>query len=133
MRITESSLRQIIRSVLRERNIGSVYGDVTVKVSVDLTRHADDRRFRHGRGQEIEEEEIVATAEAATDRVIDYLINDRMDVGDEFVIRDLTYDLNLVGVIEPTGDPDVLEMTVITVMRKRGFKPKPGTVAIDIK
>lgn len=124
-------IHEEVSGVLKERGvIGNLYHDITIKVSVDLSRHADERRYRHG--DEITEEEIIATAEEAIDDITERLINDTMDVGDEFVIRDKTYDLNLVGVLERTRDPSVLELTVITVMRKRNFRPKSGTKVIDI-
>jgi len=117
---------------IAERSIGNFLESVTIEVNVDLSKHADERRFRHGQGDEIDEEEIIATAEEASDKILQYLINNRMDVGDEFVIRDNTYDLNLVGVLERTRDPSVLSLTVITVMRKENFKPKSGDIVIDI-
>lgn len=132
--MTESTLRRIIREELvREREIGSVYGDVTVKVQVDLTQHADERRFRHGNEAEITEDEIVALVENSTGRIIDYIISDRLDVGETVVLRHQGRNLNVVGALEQGPRPDVLELTVITVMRKEDFKPKPQDTVINIR
>lgn len=130
----ESEIRCIIREeLIRERKIGAVVGDVTVKVAIDLTKHADERRFRHGNEAEITEDEIVSLVENSTDRIIDYIISDRLDVGETVVLRHQGRDLNVVGALEQGPRPDLLELTVITVMRKEDFKPKPQDTVINIR
>lgn len=129
MKITESRLRSIIRQELREATIGSFAEDITIVVDVSKTRHATERQSRHK--EPITDEEIIATAEEATDQIITQLLHDKIDIDDELVIRDQTYDLNLVCALEPKGD-DVFKLIVITVMRKKNFKPKSGSRVIDI-
>jgi hypothetical protein len=131
MRLTETKLRQIIREELREASIGSYLEDITIEVDVSKTRHASERQGRHR--DRITDEEIIATAEEATDVILRRIIENSIDVGDEIVIRDMTYDLNLVCVLEPKrGSADNLELRVITVMRKKNFKPKRGSKVVDI-
>lgn len=130
----ESKLRRLVRQeLLRERTIGSAYGEVTVKVKVDLTKHADERRFRHGNQAEITEDEIVSLVQQSTGRIIDYIISDRLDVGETVVLRSQSENLNIVGSLEQGPRPDLLQLTVITVMRKEDFKPKPQDVTINIQ
>ena len=130
----ESKIRRIIREeLLREREIGSVVGDVTVKVTIDLTKHADERRFRHGNQAEMTEDEIVSLVQNSTDRIIDYILMDRLDVGETVVLRHQGRNLNVVGALEQGPRPDVLELTVITVMRKEDFKAKSGDTVINIR
>jgi hypothetical protein len=128
-RLTRERLKQMILEELREASIGSYVEDVVISVDVSKTRHASERQGRHS--QYITDEEIVATAEVATDEILQRIIVDDIDVGDEIVIRDKQYDLNLVCVLKPVSG-DELKLVVITVMRKKNFKPKRGSKVVDI-
>lgn len=133
MKLTAKKLREIVKEELLEATIGSYVEDISIVVDVSKTRHATQRQNRHGSDEydRITDEEIIATAEEATDVILQRILLDQIDVGDEIVIRDKTYDLNLVCVLEPKTD-DEFQLTVITVMRKKNFKPKRGSKVVDI-
>lgn len=129
--MTKRTLRACVRRVLTEQNVGSVYADVVIRVRVSLNAHAEDQRFRHD--DEITTGDIVDTCQRAARKIVHYLLHGSLGIGDPFVVRDARSTLNIVGVIDATGDPDTLDMTVVTVMRKRNFKPRRDTVPIDIE
>lgn len=131
--MTESEIRNVVRQeLIREREIGSVRGEVTVRVKIDLTKHADERRFRHGNKAEITEDEIRTLVGSASDIILRYTVLDRLDVGETVVIKDRDRDLNVVAELDKGPSPSVLELTVITVMRKRDFKAKSRDTVIHV-
>lgn len=131
MKLTREKLREMIEQELREATIGSYVEDISIFVDVSKTRHATQRQTRHGEADRITDEEIIATAEDATDQILQRILMNDIDVGDEIVIRDQTYDLNLVCVLEPKSESE-FQLTVITVMRKKNFRPKSGSKVVDI-
>jgi hypothetical protein len=54
---------------------------------------------------------------------------DKISIGDEICIQ-TNAGLNVVGAIKQSGT-DLL-LRVITVMKKQGFRPKPGTISIRV-
>lgn len=111
-----------------EKSIGKVSRKINVTIELDKTVHAGQRQFRHA--EEITDKEILAVAQRAIEPISRELIGDNINVGDYILIRDSRTKLNLVGILKEKGD--ILELTIITVMKKVGFKPKPGTKVVDI-
>lgn len=129
MSLSRSDLFKIVKNQLRERQIGTFAEDITVYVDVSKTSHASKRQDRHN--TRITDDEIVATAEAAGDKIMQGILEGQIDPGDEILIRDNTYDLNLVCELVKESDNE-FTLTVITVMIKKNFKPKKGTKVVDI-
>ncbi len=127
--ITRSELFDIIKNQLRERQIGTFAEDIRIYVDVSKTRHAKKRQDRHN--TKITDDEIVATAEAAGDEIMQSILEGHLDPNDEVLIRDNTYDLNLVCKLVKESDNE-FTLKVITVMIKKNFRPKSGTKVVDI-
>ena len=117
-----------LKKLLLEKSIGKVSRKINVTIELDKTRHAGERQFRHD--TEIQDKEILAVAQRSIEPLTRELLGDDIRVGDVILIRDSRTKLNLVGKLKEKGD--TLELVIITVMRKAGFKPKSGTKVLDI-
>ena len=114
---------------LRERQIGTFAEDIRIYIDVSKTRHA--KRWQDRRDTKITDDEIVATAETAGDEIMQSILEGHLDPNDEVLIRDNTYDLNLVCKLVKESDNE-FTLKVITVMIKKNFRPKSGTKVVDI-
>lgn len=59
------------------------------------------------------------------------LLFDKININDSIVIYDRTSDLNLICSLK-NDKPNIVNMVIITVMKKRDFKPKSGTYKITV-
>jgi len=134
MKITESALRRLVReelSFLTEEPVGSFSSEIEIVVNVDKTRHAGERQTRHD--ERITDDEIMATAKKGVDEIKRRMLLDQIDIDGEIVIRDHKTDLNVVCTMDPLDrQGSRFELTVITVMRKKDFKPKSGSKTVDV-
>lgn len=135
MKLRESALRRIVReelsSILTEEPAGSFTSEVEIIVNVDKTDHAVDRQTRHG--ERITDEQILATAKKGLDEVKRRMLLDEINIDDEIVIRDHKTELNVVGELNPLDRQGrQFEFVVITIMRKKNFKPKSGSKTVDV-
>jgi len=134
MKIKESALRRIVReelSFLTEEPVGSFSSEIEIVVNVDKTRHAGERQTRHD--EKITDDEIMGTAKKGVDEIKRRMLLDQIDIDDEIVIRDHKTDLNVVCTMDPLDrQGSRFELTVITVMRKKDFKPKSGSKTVDV-
>jgi len=113
---------------LIEKNIGKVSRKINVTIELDKTIHAGDQQFRHE--EEITDKQILAVAQRSIEPITRDLVANDIDVGDYILVKDTKTNLNLVGVLKEKND--VLEFTIITVMKKQNFKPKAGTKLVTI-
>ena len=125
------NLLQTYLKLLKENTISKYKASITFNISIDKTKHADERQWRHGVDDMITDEDIISTAKKATNYISKMLLLDKLDLRDELVIYDRNTNLNLVCVLEEGRDADIA-IVIITVMKKRDFKPKNGTIKITI-
>lgn len=116
--------------LLSEMPMGMLKGKLNVVMRLDKTKHAGERQSRHGDGYVIDDGHIRDTVDSVLPKIANALMFDKIDVGDSVLIQNTMSDVNIVGKIESRGS--MLEFAVITVMRKKGFKPKSGTYVIKI-
>lgn len=85
------------------------------------TFHADERTTRHGTGKDdlIGKGEIITTCKKAYQKIFQCLIDNKLDLGADFVVYDKSSYLNVVCHIEKSQGR--YEITVKTVMRKKEF------------
>lgn len=114
---------------INERNLGSIRDNIQINVSIESTKHSDDRKYRHGNNV-ITDQDIIEVAELAIPKIVELMIIDKIDIGDYLHIKDTQTDLNLIGVLK--GNKMPLTLKVITLMIKRNFKSKSGTTTIKI-
>jgi len=143
--LRERLLQKAWEGALREREgepgvIGQV--PITINVSIEKSRHAAERQFRHVQGDEkdgsqitgqvLTDEDIMRVGNKAANRVISMILNNQLDVGQEFVIKKKQMGspaINLVCNLERL-DNRSFTLKVITVMVKDNFYAKPGTKEI---
>ena len=120
------NLKQMYESV-----IGKVNKRINVILSLDKSQHAGERQSRHGADDIITDKEILSVADKSIDRITKLLIFDKLDMGDDIVIYDRNSNLNLISHLGNSGKGEV-DLKIITVMRKKDFKPKSGTKKVII-
>ena len=126
--LTEAERMQQLAGLV-ERSIGKAADDIKVIIDIDKTVHAGDQQGRHGDSNPITNDEIGVATKKAIPFLSRLLMFDKIGIGDDVVIQ--TRDgLNVVGNIQQSGKE--LRLVVITVMKKKGFKPKPGTYHIKV-
>ena len=110
--------------------IGYIKQPVEIRINIEKPPHAMDRQWRHGLDEKITDDEIIETVELAVEQITIDLMHDEFDVYtntgelNRFVIRNTENNLNVVCVLEP-GEWE-FTLTIITVMKKVGFKTNPG-------
>lgn len=138
-------LEKAWEGALKEREgepgvIGQV--PITINVSIEKSRHAAERQFRHVQGDEkggsqitgnvLTDDDIMRVANKAVNRIISMILNGQIDVGQEFVVKKKQINaptINLVCNLERVDNRN-FNMKVITVMLKDNFFAKPGTKEI---
>ncbi len=120
---------KMMNNLINETSIGTASQKITVSIEIDKTAHAGDRQSRHGESNPITDDEIRKTAERGIPKLSKLLLLDKIRVGDDVVIQ-AGGGMNVVGNIQKHGDE--LKLVVITVMKKKNFKPKAGTTPIKV-
>ena len=116
-----------LNDILNEKNIGVVSTDIKLKVSLEKSVHAGERQYRHT--DIISEDDIINTVETALKKIGLSLIFDKVDIDEYVHIFNPRNNLNVIGFLKDKGN-NTIEFIVVTVMTKRNFKPKPGTLTI---
>jgi len=113
---------------LVEDVIGQITNQIGIVTRLEKTAHAGERQFRHG--EPISDTDMKKTVEIGMPQVVKALIFNRIDIGNDVLIRNTRNDVNVVGHLAQDGSK--LNFIIITVMRKQGFKAKQGTYTIAI-
>ena len=143
--LKERLLEKAWNAALNEREgepgvIGQV--PITINVSIEKSRHAAERQFRHVSGDEkggsqitghvLTDDDILKVANKAVNRVISMILNNQLDVGQEFLIKKKNAGvptINMICSLERVDNRN-FNLKVITVMIKDYFMAKPGTKEI---
>jgi hypothetical protein len=122
------------KEFLKEKVISGLLKKVTVNIDnmeLATTYHGDTRMFRTDvRGSTVSEQEIRNDVYKALDKIINDYANGEIPNNQEILITNTSTNLNIVGRLTMRKGLD--SFVVITVMRKRGFTPKPGTEVYTI-
>lgn len=114
---------------LYEDTIGTINTKLNVVVKIDKTKHAGERQSRHD-NDFISNKDIISVANKALPKISKMLIFNKLDIGDTVIIFDSSTSLNLVSKLEE--GKGVIDLVVITVMKKQNFKSKPGTKYVRV-
>jgi hypothetical protein len=118
---------------LQEKSIKDIRKEIVVDIDnleIATTTHGDERRFRDRFGKKINEKEIIYDVEVALDSIINDFANGELKNYSAILIKNNKTDLNVVGQLKMREGPD--SFVVITVMRRKNFKPKAGTEVYEI-
>ena len=116
--------------VIFERTLHKIKGAVKIEIDFETTSHSDERKFRH-EGIEIDDKEIVETCRKAIGKITTDLFLDKISMRDELVIQDAKTDMNVVCQLRGPR-LDALKLVIITVMIKKNFRPKSGTIPYSV-
>lgn len=123
---------------------------VEIRIDVEAVGHATDRQYRHGVNDKLDagitKDEIIESIEAAIEQITISLMQDEFDIyqneddyptkgvkegePNRFVIKNKKTHLNIVCQLQ-AGDNE-FTLTVITVMKKEGFKEYPGQYVVTV-
>jgi len=92
-----------------------------LKVDVEFTKHFFDRLHDERNGKEISKQDLIDLFRKEYVRYGKEIAN--MKVDSEAVLSDLSTNVNSPVVLKWNSKKKMLELTVKTVMRKKGFKP----------
>ncbi len=112
-----------LKDFLNESRIGKISKTVKIDIRLEKTVHADERQSRHGTSVDkfISDDEIIETVRAGSERIIKDVLNDKISIGNKFVVRDANTDLNIVCKLEQGKTSDELVVVIITVIRTGKF------------
>ena len=108
------------------KKIGDIHKRVEINLDnleLALSHHGKKRLYRDKSGEPIAESEVLQVVKKGIDEVIDDFANGEIPNDAEVLIK--KEELNIVGRLTMRKGLD--SFVVITVMRKRDFKPKSGT------
>ena len=112
-----------LKDFLNESRIGKISKTIKIDIRLEKTVHADERQSRHGTSVDkfISDDEIIETVRAGSERIIKDVLNDKISIGNKFVVRDANTDLNIVCKLEQGKTNDELVVVIITVIRTGKF------------
>ncbi len=112
-----------LKDFLNESRIGKISKTIKIDIRLEKTVHADERQSRHGTSVDkfISDDEIIETVRAGSERIIKDVLNDKISIGNKFVVRDANTDLNIVCKLEQGKTSDELVVVIITVIRTGKF------------
>lgn len=114
----------------KNKNIGDVRDDVEIRIDLEAVPHVLDRQYRHGVEEKITEDEIVDLVEKSVEELTIALMQDRLNVGERFTLKDKDTNLNCVCVLEP--EENNFKLIIITVIRKENFTTPTGQYVLSI-
>ena len=112
-----------IRNIINEERIGKIYGEIKIKFSIENSGHGKVQRFRHGKDEEITNDELLSLLNRATPQIIEKIKKQEIGQDSSVVISQTDYPfLNIVTSME---EEDCYNYTIniVTTIRKKKFYP----------
>ena len=116
-------MKSLLNYLLEAQNIGGFSKKVEFDINIAKSFHAGERQSRHGNDDMnfISNEEIIETVRQASERILEDIVNDHINMGDRFIVQDTNTDLNIVCVVKRGTSPDRLQIDIVTVIRTDNF------------
>jgi hypothetical protein len=129
----------ILEHLLLEKKIAEIRANLTLVLNLGYKRgeipgmksHAEARKKRH-EGRQIRDYDVLTTVKKAADDIVQYIVIGDLYDGIEFVVRDLSTDLNVPIILEEVS-PYEFNLFVKTVMVKKDFLTGRNQIVIDVK
>lgn len=114
---------ELHKSIAPAKNIKLLSLDFKLEINVNKSAHAEERQKRHPEedGGEITDDDILNIITAASSKIIDGIINNKICMRGRFVIRDPQTKLNVVIQLRPGKVVNRINVNVITVFRSEKF------------
>ena len=114
----------------KNKSISYIQEPVEIRLDIEAVPHAMDRQYRHGVDQKIEDADVIELVERSIEELTIALMQDRLNVGERFTIKDKETGLNVIAVIEP--EVNNFKLIVITIMVKDDFKTPSDQFVLTI-
>lgn len=114
-----------------EKRIGELLDDIKIEIDLVSTKHAEERKNRHGEENPISNDEIIETTLKALDEIAKRQLKGIDKIGRKYWIYDeANKNLNVVARFQRNGNDLIL--LVITVMREPEFRGSPDAWKINV-
>lgn len=111
--------------------------DIRLDFTIAKSYHAADRQNRHDDEglDEISDDEILETVRKCSERIIEDMIANKIDIGDRFVVQDAYQSpmLNIVCQTHQGSAKDEIRIDIVTVIRTDKFWNTKKSWVIRIK
>ena len=111
--------------------------DIRLDFTIAKSYHAADRQSRHDDEglDEISDDEILETVRKCSERIIEDMIANKIDIGDRFVVQDAYQSpmLNIVCQTHQGSAKDEIRVDIVTVIRTDKFWNTKKNWVIRIK
>lgn len=122
----------IASEIITSKKIKDIKSIIKIQLDgleLNLSKHGEERLYRV-EDDVIKEEEILTVVKKGLKKVMNDFANGEIPNNAEILINDSSKDLNVVGRLTMRKGKD--EFNVITVMRKKDFKPKSNTYVYKV-
>lgn len=94
-----------------------------LEFTINKSFHASERQSRHGNDEDhfISDDEILEEVKKASETIIEDIVQDNINIGDRFIIRDTNTDLNIVCQLHHGTAKDKLRVDIVTLIRTDKF------------
>ena len=125
-------MRKIEQIIRQATKIADIRKNFTISFDVQKSQHAGQRQYRHEQYM-ITQQQIIRSINKASDQILKDLVFDKLNLKQYFCIIDKSFNppLNIVATLLNKASSS-LQFIVVTIMRKKDFKVKPGTKIIQI-
>jgi len=114
-------LLNCIKNIIKEERIGKLFGDIKVKVSIENSVHGNTQRFRHGKGEEITNDEILSLLNLGLPQILNGIKEGELGQDSSIVVSQKDYPfLNVVTNLEEQ-DCYNFQINIVTTIRKKRF------------
>lgn len=116
----------------KRRQLATLKNKLDIVIDLEGTVHMDDRSYRHGAHNVIEDEEIISDIRKAIPEICDFQLKDIDRLGKKYWVRNNRSKLNSIAQFLRRRDNDDLFIRVITIMRKDSFIGDRESRKIDV-
>jgi hypothetical protein len=114
-------LLNCVRNIIKEERIGKLFGDIKVKVSIENSVHGNTQRFRHGKNEEITNDEILNLLNLGLPEILINIKEGNLGQDSSIVVSQKDYPfLNVVTNLEEE-DCYNFQINIVTTIRKKRF------------
>lgn len=121
--------------ILTEAFVAKFDKKFELEFTINKSSHAEERQSRHGDDDAhyISDDEILETMRKASERIIEDIINNYINIGDRFIVRDTYTNLNIVCNLYKGMSKDKLRVDVVTVIKTDKFWNTKNNWVVVIK
>lgn len=116
---------------IQEKKIGTIEDTLRIRVELNTTIHAEERKTRHGEENPITDKQIISTVDRALPEIAENQLKDIDRIGRKYWIFDKNMGLNIIGQLVRDQNEELV-FKVITVMVKKTFRGSSDTRKIEV-